>query len=423
MPEEPQDITPNPVDNSQDTEPQPYYNQQIDTQEQASPQPAEPIFSQPSQVAAPISESMADQANSYYTSPKKSKKFLPKGIIIALITAVLFGGGSYAAYSWYQNPQKVLTDSLLNAFTAKASVYTATLTSGESDNKVSVDITVKQPFEKIASLEARLTYTYQGENFSLKGAVQNDSAGNAYVKFEQLADLLAKVKTEYGSMLTSAQNTSDAVDKFVEKIDGKWIKISATDLSDYSDEASKTQTCSNDAIKKLQTDKTQLKEVTDVYNKNQFIIISKQVGLKNSKYDFILKSDNAKAKSFISGLQDTKIYKALHECNGSFTLNQSDVADSTDISDNGTVEVWIDMWSHQLTKIDIESKTGSTKTSFVITPQFNQKFKIDTPSSSITLKQLESYITDITDAYAEDMKAYSESYDYEPYYDNTIYTM
>ncbi len=412
MPEEPQDVTPNPTDGSQDVNSQSNLDRQIDIQNQAPPLPTEPIFSQPTTAAAPISESMADQANSYYTTPKKSKKILPKGLMIALIAAVFIGGGSYAAYSWYENPQKVVTDSLMNIVTSKTSIYSATLTSEQdSDNKFVIDVTLKKPAEPVFGLDAKLTYNYQGESYVVKGAAQSDNDGNLYVKFDQLAELTAKVKDELAVGLVNFKKTTDAIDKLVQKIDGKWINISAKDLSDYIDDASETQTCTNDAIKKFQGDKNQIKEITDLYNDNQFIVVHKQLGLKSGKYDFMLKSDGAKLDNFVKGLSDTKIYKALHKCNSSFEISPDDIVANEDASEDGTIEVWIDMWSHQLTKINLESKAGSSKTSLMIVPQFNQNFKINKPSSSITLKQLESYLKDITDAYTQDVSAFYSKYD------------
>lgn len=346
------------------------------------------------------------------SKPRKiSKKLLVS--IIALIAVFVLGGSAYAAYVWYENPQKVLTDSILNTLTAKTSIYSATLTIEESSaGKATVDITSKVSADSIVSLEARLTYSVQDETFSIKGAVQNDSDGNLYVKFEQLTDLVTKVKSTLATEISSYPKTTLAVESFVEKINGKWIKISASDLATYSSDASEAQTCTNDVIDKFQGDITQIKEVTDLYQDNQFIIIDKQVGLKDGKYDFMIKNDKEKTRSFIKGLQDTKIYKALHDCDGSLTLSSSDVLPDTELDNNGTVEIWIDMWSHQISKIDVESKTGGTKTSLIINPQFNQDFKISTPTDSVTLKQLEEYINEVTDAFSEDMNDYYSDYDF-----------
>lgn len=352
-------------------------------------------------TAAPVIASGNDSSK-----PRKiSKKLLVS--IIALIAVFVLSGSAYAAYVWYENPQKVLTDSILNTLTAKTSIYSATLTMEESSaGKATVDITSKVSADSIVSLEARLTYSIQDETFSIKGAVQNDSEGNLYVKFEQLTDLVAKVKSTLATEISSYPKTTLAVESFVEKINGKWIKISASDLATYSSDASEAQTCTNDVIDKFQGDVTQIKEVTDLYQDNQFIIIDKQVGLKDGKYDFMIKNDKEKTRSFIKGLQGTKIYKVLHDCDGSFTLNSSDVLPDTELDNNGTAEVWIDMWSHQISKIDIESKTGGTKTSLIINPQYNQDFKISTPTDPVTLKQLEEYINEVTNAFSEDMNYY-----------------
>lgn len=334
--------------------------------------------------------------------PRKMNKKIFLVVIISIIV-ILLGGSSYAAYSWYENPQKVLTDSILNIFSAKTSIYSGTLTSQDDTYKMSIDITAKQSAESTGSLEARLTYTYQGKSLSAKGAVQNDSDGNLYVKFDDLAELVSDLKNIIGSDIDTYQRTPAAVDTFVGQVDGKWIKISSSDLAAYSTEISKAQSCTSDTIDKFKNDKTAIAEVTKLYQNNQFYTVDKQLGLKDGKYNFSIKGDYAKAKSFVKGLSDTKIYKALHDCDGSFTIDPSDLPDETELNNDGTVELQIDMWTHKITRINVDVDSSGMKTSLVLNPKYDQEVKITAPSSSISLTQLKTYIESAASAYEQDM--------------------
>lgn len=334
------------------------------------------------------------------STPKKGKKKLIIGIVVAAIITLGIGGGAFAAYSWYQNPQKVVTDSLINAFTAKTSIYTGSIKAGNDFVEVAVDITAKKADSAAGSLDAKVTVTVENEDYKVNGSALIDASGDLYFKIDNLEDIVNEYKNQLG-VSEYSMNVSSAIDKIVKKIDGTWIRISSDDLKEYSDDYASSKTCINDTIKKYKDDKVAIAEITDLYKENQLFIIDRDLGQKDGSFGYGIKgSDNVTLKSFLNGLKNTEIYKSLHSCDDDFVIdtNDIDVNDINSADDEVTVELWVDVWSHQITKIILDNDTDDTKLSATITPEYNQKIEIATPSSSITLTELQTYIEDLTDS-------------------------
>jgi hypothetical protein len=314
---------------------------------------------------------------------KKTKKPLIIALIIATILAVLVGGSSLVYGLWYQNPNKVVTDALINVTTAKSSTYIGTINVNSNGTKADIGLTAKQ-IANTGSIDTTVNLTMPDKTLSLNGSVLVDSTGDLYVKVEKLAAIVAEFKDQIGMFASSTQSAT--LDQLVAKIDGNWIKVSNTDLNSISSTAATTKTCTSDALNKFQNDKAAISEVTDLYKKNSFIVIDKELGVKDGSNGYAIKSDQTALKAFLESLKTTKIYTTLHGCDSKFTIDTSSIATSLPDSKNSTLELWVSSWSHQITKLNFND-TGSdgTTTAITITPTFNQTVQITTPKSSITL--------------------------------------
>lgn len=345
--------------------------------------PEVPVSPTPLPIDTPVSSMVAAPV------AKKSKKPLIIGIILVAFFALLGGGGVLAYSLWYQNPEKVVTDALINAATAKTSVYAGSV-KVESDNvKTVIDLTTKQA-DAAGSFDAKVTVTVAGKDYTVNGSALVDASGDLYFKVEKLAGIVAEYKSQIGSYIDASQSAT--IDKLVAKIDGTWIKVSSADLKVFSDTAATTQTCLNDTIKKFKDDKPAIAEVTDVYKKNPFIKIDKKLGEKDGSLGYVIKGDSTALKAFAEGLKSTKIYTALHSCDSTFTIDTSSIDTSATSTSSGTVELWANSWSHQITKLTFNDTSDGSTTSGTISPSYNQSVQIVTPTSSITLTQLKTDI-------------------------------
>lgn len=298
----------------------------------------------------------------------KNKKVVI-GIVIAAVILLLSGGSAFAYTSWYQNPEKVLADSVINTFTAKTSIYEGVMEVDGDGNNFKIEATTKQN-SATGSLNVKVTAALAGENFSVNGDGLIDEKGDLYFKVGGLTGLIAEAKSSAGIAISPSM--SDAIDNIVKKIDGVWVRISSDDLKEYSVESSTAKTCINDSIDKFKNDKVAIDEVANTYRNNPFIVIGKDLGQKDGNFRYQVTNDGKAFKTFAEGLKNTTIYKSLHDCDKNFTIDTTDmnIGYETNSSSDGTVELWVDKWSHKITKIVAKSTNDGTKTLATITTKY-----------------------------------------------------
>lgn len=365
-------------------------------------QPYQPADIQPL-VVSPQASKM-DQTGIHDKSKNKKKIFF--GALISLAILLASSSSSFALVSWYQNPQKVITDSLINMLTTRASVYTGSVKFTSDDIKISVDLTAKQENLTAGSLAAKVTVNISGKDYDVNSDALMDSKGDLYIRLQNLGDIVNVAETSLG-IIPNSTNFLTSVDKLVKEIDGTWIKINNDDLKQYSSDTSTAKTCTSDALKKINSDKATYLELFDLYQKRQFIVMDKSLGQKGDSLGYSLKVDTTALKSFQEGLVKTKIYKSIHDCDSNIVANTTDIDKvATSPATTDKIELWTNIWSHQITKI-VASSTDNNRTSFEATlmPQYNQKVTITAPSTSITVSQLQTYVQDVAQAFQSSMSA------------------
>jgi len=354
-----------------------------------------------------ISDSTISQQPIQITEPSSPSKFSKKkkliiGLIVALLVVVIGGGSAFAYVSWYQNPQKVLVDAVINMVTAKTSVYNSNLTinvdDGSAKANLVIDAVAKQA-KTTGSLDVDFKFVYSGNTYSLKSSGLYDDKGDIYVKASELKPIMA----ELYNLFPMDQTISESVDKFIDKIDGQWIRISSDDTKAYSQEYSKTQKCINIAITEFEKNKSDIKLITDQYQKSPFIVIDKELGIKDGNFGYQLSTDFSASKDFIIGLKATKLYKDLVACDSNYDISDNDIKSVKEPSTNNYATIvstiWISVWGHQITKFET-NVTGidefiNNSAIFTIEPIFNEKVEIVTPESSISLTELQSYLKEL----------------------------
>jgi hypothetical protein len=324
--------------------------------------------------------------------PKKSKKkFIIAGVIVLVLA--LLGGGGALAYTMYQNPQKVITDAIMSAVNAKTATYKGTINVDSTDVKASVTLTAKQA-ASAGSFDAQVAVTTGGKDYSLTGDGVFSTTGDLYVKLTKLDSITAAITSLANAQLGTTGDSTALVQKLVGKVDGTWIKISSDDLKSYSDTAATAQSCLSTALDKYKNDSSATKEITDLYQKHPFIAVDKDLGIQNGSVGYSLKTDKTAATAFVDGLKSTKIYTALHDCDSSLTLDAGALTSDTGTA-TGSIELWANQWTHQLTKLVLSETSDGTSLKSTIEPTFNPTPAptVDTPSSSTTLTQLVSDLT------------------------------
>lgn len=336
-----------------------------------SVEPAEPV-AQP--VAAP----------QMITSSRRMKK--PLILAIAAGAVVLLLGSTAAAYQfWYQNPDKVVTDAITKALNAKTMTYTGSIdTMGETTVKVALNGSFN---DSATANAAKITISSGAVSINVEGEAQTHKNGDLYVKIKNAKDLTKSLLSSSG-MASSNQ----ALDTFVAKIDNKWIKLTAKDLDGQTDTT--TTSCISDTLNKLQNDTATRREVTDLYAKQRFIVVKQSLGEKNGSLGYQLDVDNTKAKAFVTDLKKTKLYAAVQKCDKKFTLDEKDIT-KDDKDTTGTLELWADKWTHELTKVNAMVSDKDGKATVVVEPTFNKPVTITAPTDVMTIDQLKQEFTNL----------------------------
>jgi hypothetical protein len=336
-------------------------------------------------------------------SKKSKKRFL---IILAAILIILIGGGVGVYAFWYQNPEKVVTDGVLHALQAKSIEYTGSFSTDIASNKSKVEITGADVSDAHkVSVKMTTSDPFTGKEVPIEGEGIFDAKSDLYVKVKNVDDVVAPYRNFF------SKTTQQSFDKIVAKVNDKWVKISATDLAGLGQETSKTQTCMAEVIKKYANDSSVISEFTETYKKNRFIIVDQNLGTKDGSLGYTMKTDEAKAKSFIEGVKATKAYAALRECDNNFNITSNDITLAPDTkTQTARAEIWVSQWTHQITKLStsltfpVEEDSSTGKVDALFEPKFNTGVTISTPEASTTLAELKTDIEKLfKDAEAEYM--------------------
>lgn len=366
-----------------------------------------PQFGQPAPTPTPAPAPAFGQPPVQPTEPKKSKKkwFIIGGIIAFVL--ILLGAGSALAYNvWYQNPDKVLSDAVSNALRAKTATYTGSLdftqTGSASVSKFTLTVDGKNT-SNATEVDVTFDFEYDDTDYSLSGAGLFDADANLYFKVNDVRSTIDK--------FSDGEELPEAFDAIITKIDGNWIKVSADDLKEFDEDYAETQTCTKDALAKLENNSDATRELVDLYKAHTFIVVAEELGVQDGSLGYVIEGDEEKAKSFVRGLNDTTIFKELKACDDTFEIDEDDLF--SDSSDSGTadgrVELWVSRWSHQFTKVFVTSTNDGATVELLLEPVFDAEVTVTPPSDAVPLSELQQDIEDATESF------YSSYYDYDTY--------
>lgn len=350
--------------------------------------------------------------------PKSSKKAWIIGGIIAGALALLGGGAALAYNVWYQNPEKVVYDALLSSFKAKSGTIDGNLTvkANEATINLAFDSKVKDNDGSI-NVKATIEGDVEGEKLTIKvdgsAVVKNDTV---YFKLDGVRKAIDDVAE------ASGMEAPGFLDPIIKKIDGQWISVKPSDYEDISQEVSKQQECVQETFKTLNTDDSMRDEVINLYKDNKVIVVKEKIGSKSingvGSLGYKVEVSKDATEAFVRGLDTTKFGKALKGCDDS--LDFKEIADnirdaeSSNGSDDVTLEIWASRFGHELTQVTIAGKDADVLVNLVINPTFNTEVTIEEPKDAISMKQLMSDIEKAVQDYQEEyMSSYEYDYDQE----------
>lgn len=369
--------------------------------------PQTPFNAQPTQTSAPtpnppaVSEAPISQPTPFglgseaqpqatAQAPKKKHKGLIITIIVVAFLALLATSAALAYNFIYQNPEKVVTDSLMKAITAETIAGNGTVVAKNDTITIKVGIDGGSDGEN-GKLKASLDISSDDREVKLDGEGVFAKNGDLFLKVNNADELVQTLMEGSGS-------TSTALDGLIEKVDGQWIKISNDELGTYSETYEKSKKCVDDALGSAQNDKSLNKEISDLYRANSFIIVKDKLGSKTingvESLGYEIEGDAAKAKAFISGIKETQLGKKLITCDDSFDFDSlAEGLDSSSVDGTYKVQLWASRFGHELTELNVNGKNDDTDVSVVFHPIFNKTVEVEIPTDTISLEELQTEIT------------------------------
>lgn len=374
--------------------------------------PVAPSTEQPSAGAIPP---LAPSPTSVVSpkQPHNKRRVLLAAIIAGAI--VLLGGGAAWAF-WYQHPDKVLTDAMVNAVSTQQAVMTgdftidsknaalsATLTVKGKEKQGTVDVAVKfkaktGPLagDKEYTIDASSAVIENGDVYFkvsnvdkvvdsiLETAITAQAEQYRQLGYELTDEEIATMRTQYKQMVSSV----------IDKINNQWIKVSADDMN--KTESDKTSTCITDELKKITTDKKIRGELTDLYKANRFVVVKENLGTKNGSMGYLLDINKDAAKKFGDGIENTELGKALVKCDKDFFKDSESTSESKNDFKDTRFELWVDQWSHKITNVVFKTKYGSSdSTDMSADVKFDYATKVDdvkAPADAKSIKELQTEI-------------------------------
>jgi hypothetical protein len=327
----------------------------------------------------------------------KKKRIIIGSIIVGAL--LLIGGGTALAYNlWYQNPEKVVTDALINAFKADTLKLTGSFEAKNNEFSMNVMIDAKAA-TKNGEVAAKIEFTSGEQSMKLDGAGYYGVDGDLYIKVNNAKDIISAVTGD----MTGEATPFDAL---ADKVSGKWIKITDGDIGELSEEYKKSQVCIEDVMKQVGENKALTNEVAKLYKNNRFITIKEKLGSsvvnKVDSLGYVIDVDGNKVKSFAAGLETTEVGKKLKACDDTYDFKafaDSVKTEEKNIAGDGKVQLWASRFGHEITEVNANGTSDDTQIKAVVNPVFNKSLDLKAPADSLSLESLKAEFQAALEAY------------------------
>lgn len=275
-------------------------------------------------------------------------------LIVNIVAALLvFGGGSFALYTWYQNPQKVVADALIYMLKDKT-----VNTSG---------------IIKLDSSSADTTMVLRGQVG--QGAIHQQVTATIFASGDQATDLPGERRIE-GDVLYDGDGKALYL-RANDLAGGQWIDVPANKIDEVVNLGGSS--CIATAIGKVVRAESALNEVVDIYRAHQFIIVRDELGTVGDSVGYLIGLDAARARSFGDAIVDSALGRGLQKCG----LPAKDVFGSVNGATGGfNLELWVDKWSHIPTRFVLKAEIGDDAVDIEIKTEFDTGENIQLPSDA-----------------------------------------
>ncbi len=346
-------------------------------QPEQTPTVTPPTVSPPDNQPTPIATPDAPMNSGFF--PKKSSK---KKLIIAGAVAVVLLGGGAAGAMWWTSPQKTFDD-MMSSYELPTSARV----------KGTMDITPSSGMPVTVGFTTKFADGRSNSDLSLKmdaGAMKLDftgafATGDNKSLYFKVNDIRKTVESLAGSNTWMVEETYGEI---INKVDGKWVEVTESDMKDASKDSGTDFGCVSDALVKITKDTTYVKDAYAIYEKNKYMSLKETIGSESvdgrDSHHFMVAVDKAKMDAFNKAMEKSKIAVDLKKC---MTASDDTAAFDATESTSPKLEIWADKWSHKLTKIVMTQDQEGTTVKLTATFDY-AKQTVSTPKADTQFKDL-----------------------------------
>lgn len=397
---------------------QPEYQKDVDHQPENQPLAEKPEAGKHPEQLSNVNQTVTGNS---MPSNKPSRKKLFIWSAIAAVIVVLASSVTAFAF-WYSNPDKVISDAVSHALTAKTSISEGSFVFKDSESKAEVNLNFssKANAAKLSG-QLQLDAKIKGDGFDVefKGAGMATESGTVFFRLENARKLLDQaLDTESVSEYVSDQLKTD-LENFVTKIDNKWIKLEQSDISDFSSKYEEQRSCAQKVLNDFYSNKKQQQQIYTIYDKNRFLKVtpsdqSRAIdGTDSIAYN--LGWDVRKVDSFGKAMEDAEVVKALEACydeddksysqGDAYQKTDEEYTDSQKEVDAYKTTIWVSRWGHEFKQVRVTRDEDGQSMVFEAKFKSNQPVVLQDPADALSAKDLIEEFKGIIDDAQEEQEA------------------
>ncbi len=187
-------------------------------------------------------------------------------------------------------------------------------------------------------------------------------------------------------------------DPIIKKVDGTWIRITTSDIDQFSGSSDlKAEKCS-EAVQQLRLSKDDQSQMKKLFDQNQFIeakeVYDNQAIDGDTNFHYLIDFNDKHAQQFIKSAVKLQSFKqVVEDCD----IDIEDIGKTNSSSEDKPEEVKFELWvstnTRRFTKIRVQVSDKELTLDFDSKVKFDaQNVTIEKPSEFITIEQLQNDI-------------------------------
>lgn len=333
-----------------------------------------------------------------YNSLSKSvrMKASTKTMFVLIFIAVLLVVTSLLYVFGYQNKGRILSDAISNLIVSDNVDLDLNFKAWRDSKKYEIKSNLSSSFGKM-KLESVIELDSGNNPIKVYGNFLKDENDNYYVKlsslkteslkyFEDLINNSSKtIKLKSDDNKWKEYFSKDLLNSYkgiysetISDIDDKWIKITPNDVYKTSKSYASFEMCLSGVRKQIKEDNVLQRKIMDIYQKNKFLKLKKDLGLKDGKYGFILEGNDEISSNFIKFIKEIVHFSEFDSFSSCRALKELSEEKFNELKDGIKItffEVWVEKFSHAFSKIKINYDLRNNDE--IYTEVFEVNFKYD----------------------------------------------